>query len=710
MDEKKLQALLADMTLSEKIEQLVQLNGGFFGSDEQATGPVSEFRMTPDQPYRTGTVLGVHGAANLIDLQDRMMARQPHHIPALFMADVIHGYRTAFPVPIAIGSTFNPALAERITAAAAKEAAAAGLHVTFSPMMDLSRDSRWGRCMESTGEDPWLNARMAESEVRGFQGSDYGEKGRVAACAKHFAAYGAVQAGRDYNVTELSEHTLFEDYLPSYRAAVKAGVSMVMTAFNTIDRQPCTTNRRLLRDILREDMGFDGVVISDYGAVSESVSHGSSLDDRDAAKKAIIAGCDIDMMSQCYLHQLEKLVQDGEVDEALIDEAVMRVLQLKNKLGLFENPYKDASVEDEAKLLFCAEHQALSREAAEESTVLLKNGGALPLSDKQKIVVVGALADSRAITGSWALFVDKAQTVTLREAIEALYPQADVTFFPSDDVTEAMLNAARAADAVILALGEDQTQTGESMSKADISLCKAHAALFDAVQAVNANTVTLLFGGRPLALPALAEKTNALIEAWLPGSCGCYALADILFGRVNPSGRLSMSMPYCTGQLPISYSAFQTGRPKPPTAAFTPFASNYMDVPNVPLYPFGYGLSYGEVAYSPVTLDKTVLTADGVLTASVTVENKGDLPVKEAVQLYLRDMRGSVVRPMRELKGLQKITLAPGERKTVSFAITEDMLRFYNIDMDFVSEAGDFTLWIGHDSLTENAASFRLTK
>lgn len=710
MDAKKLQALLADMTLTEKIEQLVQLNGGFFGTDEQSTGPAAEFRMTVDQPYRTGSVLGEHGAARLMDLQDRMMAKQPHHIPALFMADVIHGYRTAFPVPIAIGSTFNPALAERITAAAAKEAAAAGLHVTFSPMMDLARDSRWGRCMESTGEDPWLNARMAESEVRGFQGSDYGQKGRVAACAKHFAAYGAVQSGRDYNVTELSEHTLFEDYLPSYRAAVKAGVSMVMTAFNTIDRQPCTTNRRLLRDILRKDIGFDGVVISDYAAINETVIHGSSLDDRDAAKKALIAGCDIDMMSECYLHQLEKLVQDSELDKGLIDEAVLRVLTLKNKLGLFENPYKDASVEDEQKLLFCEEHQALSREAAEESIVLLKNDGALPLSDRQKIVVVGALAEDRAITGAWALFVDRAQTVTLRQAIEVLYPRADVVFFPSDEVTDAMLDAANSADVVVLALGENQTQSGESFSKADISLCRAHAALFDAVHAVSRSFVTVLFGGRPLAVPEVASKTNALIEAWLPGSCGCYALADILFGRVNPSGRLSMSLPCCTGQLPLSYQAFRTGRPKPPTEVFCPYTSNYMDAPNVPLYPFGYGLSYGEVAYSSVTLDKTVLTADGMLTASVTVENRGDMPVREAVQLYIRDIKGSVVRPMRELKGLQKLTLAPGERKTVTFAITEDMLRFYDIDMHYVSEAGDFTLWIGHDSLTDNGADFRLTK
>lgn len=708
MNENKLRELLAEMTLCEKIEQLVQLHGGFFGDVDQITGPAVDFHMTPGQPYRTGSVLGEHGAAHLMDLQDRMMAQQPHHIPAMFMADVIHGYRTAFPVPIALGATFNPELAERTAAAAAKEAAAAGVHVTFSPMVDLVRDSRWGRCMESTGEDPWLNARLAESQVRGFQGADYGEKGRVAACVKHFAAYGAVQSGRDYNVTELSQHTLFEDYLPSYRAAVDAGVSMVMTAFNTIDRRPCTTNKWLMRDVLRGDMGFDGVLISDYSAVVETISHGSSEDQRAAAKKSMIAGCDIDMMSECYLHQLEGLVRDGELDESLIDEAVMRVLVLKNKLGLFENPYKDASVEAEEKLLFCREHQELSREAAGESIVLLKNGGALPLSQKQKIAVIGALAEDREITGSWALFVDKTQTVTLRRAIEDLYPQTDVSFYAADEATDAMLAAAKAADVVVMALGENQTQSGESLSKADISLPRAQTALFEAVHAVNPNIVTVLFGGRPLAVPELAGMTNSLVEAWLPGSCGCYALADILFGKVNPSGRLPMSMPYCSGQLPLSYAAFQTGRPKPQRDGFYPFVSNYMDVPNVPLYPFGYGLSYGEVSYSPVTLDSAALTADGAICASVTVENRGDLPVKEAVQLYIRDMKGSVVRPMRELKGLQKISLAPGECKTVSFTITEEMLRFYDIDMNFVSEPGDFMLWIGHDSLTENGAAFRL--
>lgn len=697
------------MSLSEKVEQLVQLNGGFFGNIEVYTGPAVDFHMTPDQHYRTGSVLGEHGAAHLRELQDRMMRKQPHHIPVLFMADVIHGYKTAFPVPIAIGSSFNPELAEKTAAAAAREAAAAGVHVTFSPMADLARDSRWGRCMESTGEDPWLNARMAESQVRGFQGEDYSQKGKVAACVKHFAAYGAVQSGRDYNVTEISEHTLFEDYLVSYRAAVKAGVSMVMTAFNTVDRQPCTTSKRLLRDILRDDMGFEGVVISDYGAVSESVTHGSSYDRRDAAKKAMLAGCDIDMMSECYLENLEGLVRDGEIPEGLVDEAVLRLLTLKNKLGLFENPYKDGSEEAEKEILFCKEHRELSYEAAAESMVLLKNNGVLPLNRKQKIAVIGELADDNRITGSWALFVDSSQTVTLKRAVEELYSDADVEFFASDEITEEMLRAAETADVVVMALGENQTQTGESFSKTDISLSKAHTELFNAVYAVNRNIAAVLFGGRPLAVSELAEKTDALLLAWLPGSCGCYALADILFGRVNPSGKLSMSMPYSTGQLPISYSAFSTGRPKPDITGFCPCVSNYMDAPNVPLYPFGYGLSYSDIEYSSVTLDSDILTGNGKITASVRVKNNGTMAAKEAVQLYIRDLKGSVVRPLRELKGLRKITLEAGEEREVAFEITEEMLRFYDIDMNFVSEPGAFQLWIGGNSLTDNGAEFTLS-
>ena len=708
MTENQLKELLNDMSLSEKVEQLVQFNGALYGKLLNYTGPKVDFQLQPDQQYRVGSVLGECGAKKLHELQDKIMEKQPHHIPAVFMTDIIHGLRTVFPVPIAIGSSFDPELAEEISSAAAREAAASGIHLTFAPMADLARDSRWGRCMESTGEDPYLNARMAESMVKGFQGDDYSKKGKVAACVKHFAAYGAVQSGRDYNVAELSENSLRDDYLTAYKAAIHAGVSMVMTAFNTIDRVPCTINKKLMRNILRDEMGFDGVLISDYAAIEESITHGVSADRRDAAERAIKAGCDIDMMTECYLKNLEKLVNDGSVDIKLVDEAVMRILNLKNKLGLFKNPYKDGSEQAEKEILFCKEHRELSRRAAEETTVLLKNNGVLPLDRSKKIAVIGALADSCDITGTWAIFVDKSETVTLKQAISELYPDADIEFVLSDDAEKAA-EAAKKCDIAVLALGEDESRTGESRSVTDIRLSEKQRRLFDSVCAVNENTVVMLFGGRPLAVPEIAKKAAAILEVWLPGSMGCYAAADILFGKVSPSGRLSMSMPYCTGQLPISYSAFSTGRPKPEGAeGYIPFLSNYMDCPNVPLYPFGYGLSYTNFEYSEVELDNSILTSDGKITASVTVKNTGKTDGYEVVQLYIRDIKGSVVRPMRQLKGFKRVFIGAGKSETVSFDITEEMLRFCNDEMKYVSESGDFRLWIGGSSLTQNGVDFIL--
>ena len=708
MTEKQLSELLNDMTVSEKVMQLVQLNGDFFGGADMLTGPAAEFHLTENEPYGTGSVLSEDGAAHLKALQDRFIAEQPHHIPAMFMADVIHGYKTAFPVPIALGCSFDPELAEKTAEIAAKEASAAGIHVTFSPMADLARDSRWGRCMESFGEDPCLNSAMTAASVKGFQGENCGDKGKVASCFKHFAAYGAVQSGRDYNVAELSERTLFEDYLPAYEAAVNAGAEMAMTSFNTLDRVPCTISRKLLRSVLRDKMGFEGVLISDYNAIGETIIHGAAEDSRDAAEKAINSGVDIDMMSDCYLKKLEELVNSGEVSEKLLDEAVMRVLRLKNKLGLFENPYKDASEEEEKRLLCCKEHMELSRKAAGECMVLLKNNGILPLKAK-KIAVIGSLCESRDIVGSWAIFADNSKTVTLRAALEALCPHMEFEFIPSDIPDEKALAAAEKAEAVILALGEDQLGTGESRSRADISLPAEQKRLFEMISEKNPDTIVLLFGGRPLAIPEIAEKAGAILEMWLPGTAGCLAAADILSGKLSPSGRLSMSFPYCTGQLPISYSAFNTGRPKDDNAkGFIPFISNYMDAPNIPLYPFGFGLSYTSFEYSPVTLDSDVMTAGGMLTASVGVKNTGDREGKETVQLYIRDVKGSVVRPLRELKAFKKISLAPGEEQTVSFEITQDMLRFYDINMERIAEKGSFIIFIGHDSTAGNSAEFRL--
>jgi len=707
MTDAQLKQLFSEMSLGEKIEQMIQFHGGFYGDVKLITGPGHDYSVKPDQQWRIGTVLGEAGYEHLKQLQDGFMEKQPHGIPSIFMADVIHGYKTIYPVPLGQGASFDPELTKELATATATEASAAGLHVTFSPMCDLSRDARWGRCMEGTGEDPWLNARFAEAMVYGYQGDGIDKQGNIAACIKHFAAYGAATAGKDYSGVELCERTLLDDYLPSYEAAVKAGAPLVMSAFNTINRIPCSTNKWLLRKILREKMGFEGVVISDYGAVQETVAHTSSYDKADAAAKALKAGLDIDMMSDCYLSYLEEQAEESEELRQLIDESCFRVLELKNKLGLFENPVR-GSKELEEIYFYCDAHKELSVRAARESATLLKNDGLLPLSKNSKIAVVGKLATSTNIVGSWAIFAEADKTVTFAEAVKSRYPETEVCVYSYDEADEQMLSACKDCDAVILCIGEEDFKTGESKSISDVVLCPEHQALFDAVYGVNQNVLSLLYAGRPLTIPMLAEKSKAILDAWYPGTFGNIGVCELIFGDANPCGRVPMSFPYTTGQLPMHYSAFTTGRPVENWTGFVPFASNYMDVSNVALYPFGWGLSYSGFAYSPVVLSGDTLTADGMITATVTVTNKGTCDGKEPVQLYIRDVKGSVVRPCRELKGLTKPFIKAGEGVTVSFEITADMLRFHNEDMEFVAEPGEFMVWIGGSSLTQNGVSFRL--
>lgn len=708
MTELELNNLLSDMTLEEKIDQLIQLHGGFYGDVEQITGPGYDFNLKPDQQWHIGSILGELGAEHLKTLQDGFMQKQPHHIPAIFMADVIHGCRTIFPVPIAQGASFDPTLVYDMARASAKESAAMGLHATFSPMADLCRDSRWGRCMESTGEDPWLNSRMSEAMVKGYQGDGLDKSDTVAACVKHFAGYGAATAGRDYSGAELCERTLFDDYLLAYEACIKVGVPLVMTAFNTIDRIPCTTNRRLMRDILREKLGFDGVLISDYGAIGETVAHTSSADKCEAAKKAMVAGVDIDMMSDCYMANLEELVRSDELDESLIDEACLRVLKLKNDLGLFENPYKGASPEKEREILYCDEHKNLCIRAARQSCVLLENNGILPLSQDKKIVVVGSLADRRDITGSWAIFAEKDKTVTFADALKERFPDADISVYPYDEPDDEMLGACKNADCVIACLGEDESRTGESKSVVSIDVSSQHYQLFDAVNTVNDNIVCLFYGARPVTLGHFAALGSAILFAWYPGTYGNLGVADILFGRANPCGKLPMSFPHRTGQLPMSYSAFTTGRPVKNSDHYIPFASNYMDCPNEPLYPFGYGLSYSKFEYGKPILSSDTLAFDGKITATVTLTNTSDCDGMAVTQLYIKDVKGSVVRPDRELKGIDKQLIKAGESRDISFDITSDMLRFYDVDMNYTAEKGEFVVYIGDSSKTENSAEFKL--
>lgn len=732
MEQSKLLELLKDMSLDEKIGQLFQGNGSFYESESIATGPAADQGFSEETVRLSGSILGAAGAATIKKIQKEHMEKHPHGVPMIFMADVINGYRTIFPIPLAQGAAFNPELSKEGAAIAAKEASAAGLHVTFAPMVDLVRDARWGRVMESTGEDTYLNARYAEALVKGFQGEDIKAPGKLGACVKHFAAYGAPTAGRDYNNVELSERTLRDDYLPSYEAAVKAGAALVMTSFNTLNRIPSSANKWLMRKVLREEMGFEGAVISDWAAIEEIKNHNAALDNADAARLALEAGVDIDMMTTCYPNFLKGVIERGEVSEELLDEAVLRVLELKNKLGLFENPYKDADEEMEKKLLLCEEHRDAARAATAETLVLLENNGILPLKKEDKVAFVGPYTEEKAIIGSWSIFGKNEEAVSVREGMEAKGVQAvwekgcevldigvKMAGFASayennksqeeiDRMTEAAIAAAKDAEKVVMCIGEHMVQTGEGASRGDITIPECQLDLLREVAAVNDNIAVVLFGGRPVDLREVKELAKAILVVWMPGTEGGNAIADVLCGDVSPSGKLPMSFPYCVGQVPVHYNEFNTGRHFNKEQMDNRFQSRYLDIPNDPLYPFGYGLGYASFAYSNVKLSSDTLVRGGQITASVTVKNTGDCVAKEAVQLYIRDDKGSVVRPVRELKGFEKITLAAGEEKEVPFVITEDMLKFHDINMDFVAEAGTFTVYIGGDSTTQNQASFKL--
>lgn len=734
METTALKSLLSQMSLEEKIGQLIQLPG-YFLADGQLTGPALSMGLTEEDIRLAGSVLSVVGAETIASRQKAYIENHPHHIPMLFMADIINGYRTVFPIPLAQGCSFDPELSERCASAAARESAASGLHVTFSPMADLVRDARWGRVMESTGEDPYLNGRMAAAMVRGYQGrdGDLTEKGHIAACLKHFAGYGAPNAGRDYNTVELSARTLRDDYLPAYQRAVEAGCALVMTSFNTLDRVPSTANRWLMRKVLREEMGFDGVLISDWAALYELLAHGIAQDTDEAARLSLLAGVDIDMASPVYVRSLKKLVRDGVLPESLVDEAAYRVLTLKNKLGLFENPYKDASAEDERSLLLCAEHRSLAREAAEGSFVLLKNEDSLlPLNkdDRKVTACIGPYWDTRKLKGAWSIMADDADCATMREVFPRYLPDArfapgcplldsGATFplfrgvyeEPACDM-EGMLkeavDLARSADRVILALGEHRDQSGEAASRSSLTLPECQLRLLREVAQVNQNIAVILFCGRPLDIRALQQYAKAILVAWMPGTEGAAALARVITGEAAPSGKLSMSFPYCVGQAPVHYSQMRTGRPFTGDYHTQRFFSKYLDIPNEPLYPFGFGLTYTAFDCSPVTLDKAEFRPGEALSAAVTLTNTGKWPGTETVQLYIRDEAASVARPGRELKAFAKVALKPGERREVRFEITEEMLRFHDIDMRFVSEPGAFTAFIGTDSRTENGARFTL--
>ena len=717
-----IEQLIRQMSMEEKLQQLTQLSGVFFNKADtaKATGPKNEVGITDQDLDGICSVLNFSDVNAVRQIQQTHMEHDRNQIPMLFMMDVVHGCKTIYPIPLAMGATFDPDLMRECAAMAAREAKAMGIDVTFGPMVDLVRDARWGRVMESTGEDVYLNGLFAAAQVQGFQ--DEG----VAACVKHFAAYGAPEAGRDYNTVDMSELTLRQYYLPAYKAAVDAGAKMVMTSFNSFNGVPVAANKKLVKGILRDEWGFNGVVISDYNAFREMMNHGIAQDEKECAYKAISATNDIEMMSATYLHSMKELIAEGKVTEEQVDDAIRRVLTLKKELGIMDDPYLHCGkTQDEGKKKYdenvlTAENRAIVRRAAEKSAVLLKNEGVLPLSGKEKkIAVIGPFGDTGDIMGFWRCYGNGKDTVKLTEGIRNVVPDVTVAYEKGVDgavdataVQDALDRAAQLAassDAVIITLGELQDDSGEGNSKQNLELPEAQYALLDSVLAANKNTAVVLFAGRPLALRRLQEKAPAILLMWQPGTEGGNAAANLLFGKATPEGKLPMSFPAATGQCPIHYDSYRTGRPRWNDHQRSTYCSSYLDGPNAPLYPFGYGLSYTKFEYSNLTVSSETMARGEKLTVSVTVTNTGEREGTETVQLYVRDKTASVVRPVKELKGYQKVLLPAGGETRVMFEIDEEMLKFYNENMEYAAEEGEFTAYVGGDSDCWQSVSFRLS-
>ena len=703
-----LKALMDGMTLEEKVGQLIQCNAGqFISTNAEITGPEGQPLPAEELNRVMGSVLTFENAQQARHLQDMHLAADRNKIPLLLMVDVIHGMKTTYPIPLAMGCSFDDELMAECADMARKEAAAAGVQVTFNPMVDTARDARWGRILETNSEEPLINGRMGAALVKATQGKDLSDPGNIACCVKHYAAYGAAEAGRDYNTVEISERALRESYLPAYKACVDAGVRLVMPSFNSLNGIPSVANKWLMNTVLRGEWGFNGVVISDYDAVGELVTHGVAADMKDAARLAMEAGCDIDMVKCAYYLHLADLVREGTVPEKMLDEAVMRVLELKNELGLFENPYHGADEEAEKRLNLCPEHREIARRAAEESAVLLKNNGILPLDKSvRKIALIGPFAEEKKLNGFWSRPGAEKYTVTLPESIREMLPEAELTVIrgcgaelkdTDEGGIEEAAEAAKAADVVILCLGEPENDSGEGRSRTEVTLPGLQLTLAGEVIRANPNTAVLLFNGRPLVLTELAEMAPAILEMWYPGTEAGHAAARLLWGDANPCGKLSVGLPRTTGQYPMPYNRTNTGRPKPgPDSGVFPFSSSYLDSPNLPLYSFGYGLSYTAFAYEKLTLDKPSMDRDESITVTVTVRNTGSRPGKETVQLYLRDKVAAVVRPVQQLIDYRKISLEPGETKDVIFTVTEPQLRFWNFECKEVSEPGEFELSTGY--------------
>ena len=681
----KVDSLMKVMTLEEKIGQLV-----LFTSDWSVTGPSMRQGYIDDiKAGRCGALLNAHTADFTRQVQRMAVEETRLGIPILFGFDVIHGFRTIFPINLGMACSWDIDAIEHSARIAATEAAAAGLQWTYSPMCDVSVEPRWGRISEGSGEDPYLGSLITAAMTRGYQGEDLSAPNTLLACVKHFAAYGAPQAGRDYNTVDMSERWLREFYLPPYKAAIDAGALSVMASFNELDGVPAHANAHLMQDILRDEWGFQGFVVSDYTGILEMIQHGYAQDLAQASELAINAGLDMDMMSSGYFDHLKELVESGRVSRKTLDTAVRRVLNLKAALGLFEDPYRYCDSQREKDVTLTDESKAFARHLAAESMVLLKNDGVLPLRKGEKVAVLGPLADSKDdLLGSW------------RGA-------GEVSAVPASglDAVKDVTPVVAGASKVILVIGEPWSWTGEAASRSSIRIPEEQTALLRQLKKQGKTVAVVLMNGRPLDLSEESMLADAILEAWYPGTMGGYAVADVLFGDVNPCGKLSVTFPRNLGQVPIYHYAKNTGRPYiHPDAKYE---SRYLDVPNEPLYAFGHGLSYTSFEYSDIELSDTAFKGNGTITAKVTVTNTGSREGTEVVQLYIRDLVGSVTRPVKQLKGFQRICLQPGESREVSFTIDKEMLSFYRQDMSWGPESGDFHLFVGSASDCVTTASFK---
>jgi beta-glucosidase len=703
--EAKINALLARMTLAEKLGQLQQLDG-------EANGAYRPEHPDMIRKGLLGTTLNIRGAKRTNELQRIAMQESRLKIPVLFAFDVIHGYRTIFPVPLGEAASWDTKAVERAAAVAAAEASAAGVRWTFAPMVDIARDARWGRIVEGSGEDAFLGSAMASARVRGFQGKDYSAPDKVVACAKHWVAYGAAEAGRDYNTTEVSERTLREVYFPPFKAAVEAGVGTFMSAFNDLNGEPTSANSFTLTKVLRHEWKFDGIVVSDYESVRELMNHGTAATEAEAAQAALAAGVDVEMVSRLYNKHGAQLIREGKLSMAAIDEAVRRVLRIKFRLGLFDKPYTDEN--RESAVMLSREHLATARDVAARSLVLLKNERqTLPLDkNPRSLALIGPLADDQlSVIGSWSGDGRKEDAVTLLAGIKAKVPAStkityakgcEVSGGTTEGIAEAV-NLARQADVAILVVGESADMSGEAASRTSLDLPGHQPELVKAVVATGKPTVVVLMNGRPLTINWIAENAAAILETWFAGTQAGHAIADVLFGDVNPGGKLPVTFPRSVGQAPLYYNHKNTGRPPDANNKYT---SKYLDMPWTPLYPFGYGLSYTEFKLSNLQLSARSIAPDGRLTVSVEVENAGKRAGDEVVQLYIRDLAASVTRPVKELRGFERLTLQPGEKRRLEFQLTSEHLGFYNRDMRFVVEPGEFKVFVGNSSQGGLEASF----